>query len=554
MNQQLRVVVAIIISVVIWIAWQALFMEKPPVHGGPDAGPATARAPAAPTPPPAALPGFPPPHEETAAPPEENVLEEPVDVSTPLWDARFTTRGGALASFRLKGEKQMGRPVEGKRQPFELVHPTEGMPLPLSADIGGPGAGFAASDAWKIAGRTADSISFERSRGGLSVVKRIAWKPDSYVLSLDITASRAAGTTAAPVPVTLRYPSFETPSTHSGGMFSLTPTPEVQQAVCLARGARSMETYQFAPDKPQVTYGQRPAFAGIDRKYFLAAMAPADDASASACTLSGLRPGALAASLQGSLQPPAGGSASASFVAFLGPKDVDRLQAADHEMERSIDFGFFAVICRVLLAVLRLFHGVLANWGLAIVALTLLVKAVTFPLTHKQMKSMEEMRRLAPKLEEIKKRWTGDQQRINLESMKLYKEHNVQPLGGCLPMLVQMPVWFALYATLSASWDLYNEPFIRGWIGDLTAIDPYYVLPVLMTVTMLLSQILTPQPQANQQQKFLMYGMPLIFGVMMLALPSGLVLYIFTNNILSIGQSLWFRRKFGAGAPEGAKA
>jgi YidC/Oxa1 family membrane protein insertase len=182
------------------------------------------------------------------------------------------------------------------------------------------------------------------------------------------------------------------------------------------------------------------------------------------------------------------------------------------------------------------------NWGISIILLTLAMKAVTFPLQHKSMKSMQEMQRLQPQLEEMKKKFAGDTQRQNVEQMKLFKEHGVNPMGSCLPMVIQMPIWFALYTTLQVSVDLYNEPFIPGWLNDLTSKDPYYVLPVAMGITMILTQILTPTPMSNPSQKTMGYAMSGFFSLLMLTLPSGLTLYIFTNNVLSIIQQMYLRR------------
>jgi YidC/Oxa1 family membrane protein insertase len=182
------------------------------------------------------------------------------------------------------------------------------------------------------------------------------------------------------------------------------------------------------------------------------------------------------------------------------------------------------------------------NWGISIILLTVTVKILTFPLQHKSMKSMQEMQHLQPQIEELKKKYAGDQQRLNVEQMKLFKEHGVNPMGSCLPMLIQMPVWLALYTALQVSVDLYNSVFIPGWLEDLTAKDPYYVLPVAMGITMLLTQVLTPTPMSQPGQKTMGYAMSLFFSVLMLNLPSGLTLYIFVNNILSIIQQIYLRR------------
>jgi YidC/Oxa1 family membrane protein insertase len=210
----------------------------------------------------------------------------------------------------------------------------------------------------------------------------------------------------------------------------------------------------------------------------------------------------------------------------------------------AIDWGFWSVIAEVLLGVMKFFQRVVPphNWGISIILLTLAMKAITFPLQHKSMKSMQEMQRIQPQVEAMKKKYEGDQQRQNVEMMKLYKEHGVNPMGSCLPMVIQMPIWLALYTTLQVSVDLYNEPFIHGWLEDLTAKDPFYVLPVAMGITMILTQVLTPTPMSNPSQKTMGYVMSGFFSILMLSLPSGLTLYIFTNNLLSIAQQIYLRR------------
>ncbi|TMA15828.1 MAG: membrane protein insertase YidC [Deltaproteobacteria bacterium] len=215
-------------------------------------------------------------------------------------------------------------------------------------------------------------------------------------------------------------------------------------------------------------------------------------------------------------------------------------------LKQSIDLGFWSVIAELLLGIMKFFYRVVPphNWGVAIILLTLAMKVLTFPLQHKSMKSMQEMQRIQPQLEEMKKKYAGDTQRQNLEQMKLFKEHGVNPMGSCLPMLIQMPIWFALYTTLQVSVELYNGHFIRGWIDDLTSKDPYYILPVAMGITMILTQVLTPAPMSNPSQKTMGYVMSGFFSLLMLTLPSGLTLYIFTNNILSIAQQMYLRRKF----------
>lgn len=542
MNQQLRILLAFVLSAVILFGWNYLYGPKPPAPGQKPAPSPTAQVSPAPadgsTPTPLA--------EAPEAPaPEPEPEPQTVTVDTELWTATFSSQGAALTSFELKGRKQE---TPGQGSPVNLAHPGPGQPLPLSVDLGDD---VPADLAYRVVRQSDTELVFERTRGATTVQKRFSWKPGTYQLALEVSVRGADGQVPA-APVTLHYSAYEPPGTRpSRGFFSsFGPQAVIHRSVChLAGEGRSLETHTYDADEPVVNVRGTPSFTGIDEKYFIAAMSAAAGAQGASCRLGASRPGALEAMLSSPLDA----AGRALFDLYIGPKEPDLLEAAGHELQYAVDYGFWALICRALLVVLRAFEKLVQNWGVAIILLTLLVKALTFPLTHRQMKSMDEMRRLQPKLEEIRKKYGNDQQRVNTEMMKMYREHNVQPLGGCLPMLVQMPVWFALYTMLSTSFDLYNEPFIGGWINDLTSRDPFYALPIAMTVTMVLSQMLTPQTQQTQQMKYTMYGMSVFFGFIMMSLPAGLVLYIFTNNVLSIGQSLWFRKRFGTDVPAAAR-
>jgi YidC/Oxa1 family membrane protein insertase len=261
---------------------------------------------------------------------------------------------------------------------------------------------------------------------------------------------------------------------------------------------------------------------------------------------------------------------------YLGPKSLDVLKkvssyaaagslssfakdaaapgapsALNPELEEAVDFGWWAVICRALLAVMNGFQKMVMNWGVAIVLLTVLVKLLLYPLSHKQMESMEAMRRLQPQMDAIVKKYPDDKEKQNLERMRLFQENKVNPFGGCLPLLVQMPVWFALYQTLLTSFELYREPLLSPWIVDLTQPDPFFLLPLAMGVTMFITQKMQPQMGDPTQAKVMLYFMPVLFTGMMLYLPAGLTLYIFTNNLLSIAQQKWLQHKFKVKAATG---
>jgi len=237
-----------------------------------------------------------------------------------------------------------------------------------------------------------------------------------------------------------------------------------------------------------------------------------------------------------------------TVVGYLGPKNYDDLQGADLAagfstgLDKVVDLGWFAFIGRPLLWLLQRFQELVGNWGIAIILLTIVVKLVTLYWTTKSMRSMKQMAALAPQLKALQAKYGDDKQRQQAETMALYKQHGVNPVAGCLPMLLQMPVWIALYRMLASAGELYLQPFIPGWINDLTATDPYYVLPATLFISMFLQARLQPATGDSAQQKFLQYGMPIMFGVFSLFFPSGLTLYMFTNNVLSALHSIYMNK------------
>lgn len=234
------------------------------------------------------------------------------------------------------------------------------------------------------------------------------------------------------------------------------------------------------------------------------------------------------------------------LMAYIGPKFYDRLEAVDavagfntHARD-AVDFGWLSAIARPMLWILQKSYGFLGSWGFSIIVLTFLVKLATLYWTNKSMRSMKAMSALKPKLEDLQKKYADDKQRLNTEMMALYKTHGVNPVAGCLPMLLQMPIWFALYRMLSTAGELYHAKFF--WLADLTAADPLYILPVVLTGTMFIQSRLTPVAGDAMQQKMLMYGMPLLFGVMSFFFPSGLSVYILTNTLLTIAHTMYMNR------------
>ncbi|MDX1598374.1 MAG: membrane protein insertase YidC [Marinobacter sp.] len=239
-----------------------------------------------------------------------------------------------------------------------------------------------------------------------------------------------------------------------------------------------------------------------------------------------------------------GETAEIGATAYVGPKIIDRLEAVAPNMDRTVDFGFLFFIALPLFIVLEWFYGLVGNWGVAIILLTVLVKAVFFHLSATSYKSMARMRAVAPQLTRLKELYGDDRQRMSQEMMALYKREKINPLGGCLPILVQMPVFISLYWVLFESVQLRHAPFML-WINDLSVMDPYFILPILMGASMFLQMSLNPTPPDPMQAK-IMKMMPLIFTVFFLWFPAGLVLYWLVNNILSIAQQWYITRKIEA--------
>ncbi len=242
----------------------------------------------------------------------------------------------------------------------------------------------------------------------------------------------------------------------------------------------------------------------------------------------------------------AGSESEFNSQLFVGPKLVKRLEEISPGLELTVDYGALTFLSKPLYWVLSFFYDLVGNWGLAIILLTLTVKAIFFKLSEKSFKSMARMRKVGPRLKALKERYGDDRQQMNKAMMELYKTEKINPMGGCLPMLVQMPVFIALYWALLESVDLRQAPFIF-WIQDLSIMDPYYILPVIMGISMIIQQKLSPTPMADPVQAKMMMALPLVFTVFFAFFPSGLVLYWVSNNILTISQQWVITKRIESG-------
>ncbi|OFZ28490.1 MAG: hypothetical protein A2622_05170 [Bdellovibrionales bacterium RIFCSPHIGHO2_01_FULL_40_29] len=233
-------------------------------------------------------------------------------------------------------------------------------------------------------------------------------------------------------------------------------------------------------------------------------------------------------------------------IYFVGAKDPDVLKRIDSLMPEVMDYGIFGFIAKPLLMLMKFMHSIFGNWGLAIIGLTLVVRIVLLPFNVMSFRSARAMQKIQPLLKDIRDRYKSDPLKVNRETMALMKEHKANPLSGCLPMLIQIPIFFALWKTIGSSVEIYQQPFF-GWIQDLSSHDPFFVIPVLMGVTMFFQQKLTPTTMDPMQQKILNF-MPIIFTVFMFSLPSGLTLYNFVSALFGVIQQYFLLKDTSAKA------
>jgi YidC/Oxa1 family membrane protein insertase len=552
-SSERRLIVTIALCLAIYVGWAALMAKFHPRPIAPPPAPTAEKL---------AAPGMPLPTGTTtpatpAAPPK--VPEQLVELDDPAVHVVLSSYGGTLAHATLKNPRYQ-RTVDGKTVPVDLVRGGEGYTRPLATRFGGALAAANPLADFEVE-RDPDGrgVRFRRAEGPFKIEKRYALVREHQ---LELTVSVTGGN---PESIELDYPGNQPPATvPQGGFFGriIHPYPNLTTAICRVDGSSHRSASGKAeevtlPEGGKVGLVQ---YTGLDERFFVAAVMPRGDRQGR-CVLRGAASGELEASLELPFLGEVG--ASRRFGVYLGPKDLDLLTANsrapdgsdDSELQSAIDFGFWTVLCVPMLRALEFFDRWVRNWGIAIILLTLLIKILTLPIQNRQFRAMEAMKKLQPLVEQLKKKYPDDKERLNVETMKLYTEHKANPFGGCLLQLLQLPIWWALYRLLGTTIQLYRAPFIPGWINDLTAPDPYFILPVAMGVTMVITQLLNPQMAAQAgQQKLMMWFMPVFFSFLMLQLPSGLILYIFASNLLSIGQQYWIsRRSRAASEPAVAK-
>ncbi|MCL4125934.1 UNVERIFIED_CONTAM: hypothetical protein GTU68_012660 [Idotea baltica] len=376
-----------------------------------------------------------------------------------------------------------------------------------------------------------------QSDTGLKVTKTYRFKRDSYLVDIDYHITNASGETFIAYP----YAQFnrQRPDdgrgliyTYTGAVFS-TPGEEYEK--------RDFDDL----DDAAYTKSAATGWVSMIQHYFVAALVPdVDDRQKTFYGKSINERNYTAGMKMPTVTVAVGDELKAKYSMYLGPKEHKRLEPIAANLDLTVDYGKLTIISQPLFTVMEWIHKVTNNWGWSIVFLTVLIKLAFYKLSATSYRSMAGMRKLTPKLAILKERYGDDKQSFNKAMMELYKAEKINPLGGCLPILVQMPVFLAFYWVLVESIELRQADFI-WWLNDLTAMDPYFILPVIFGVSMFIQQKLNPAPQ-DPAQAMVMKAFPIVFTVFFAFFPSGLVLYWVVNNILSITQQWYITRKMGA--------
>ena len=531
-----RALLATLLVVLIFLVWQYLFLGReapaPPKKEAPPPIQEESPAPKIPPQPPRFAPT------EKLSLPEREVI-----VETDLLRVILSTRGGIVKSWQLKRYKlEEGNPVELVASP----QPADSY-APLASWVGDePRLPIYQVDKGRLtllSPSEKGAITFTHvAPSGLLVEKTLNFRWGDYQVQVGLKVKNLGGGDLFVAPKLVWGPGFRESMVQKAA--PITPT-------IWADGRRVEQPLEKLKEK--VMQEGRISWTALHDTYFAAALIP-------------LREGAKAFIVKGEggqpttgliggvkrLQP--GGEAETLFAVYAGPKELDRLRAFGHDLDGLVNLGWFDFLARPALYFLKFIHRYTRNYGIAIIALSVLIKLFSYPLTYKSLKSMQAMQQLQPKLAALKEKYKNNPKKMNEEMMELYKRHGVNPMSGCLPMLLQFPIFIAIYNVLAHAVELWRAPLDGYWIKDLSTKDPYYILPILMGVSMFVQQKMTPQAGDPKQAQLMLYMMPAIMTFVFWNLPSGLNLYWTVFNILSIGQQYLFNQKMAQASTGGRKA
>jgi YidC/Oxa1 family membrane protein insertase len=552
-----RALFALLLSLIVLLFWEYFFglVRGPEAPRQQETG-TVAPGPAdkQPKAPPADLP---PPVAPNALPQERSLrLDQHFDkwtLDAPLYRAQILAPGARMNSFQLKDFRQE---VALDSPPVEMITSQASGFLPFSVDLLHHKAWnlsttlFASEAPPELLVSSPDSPQtvslFHEVPNQLRLTKVFTFRPESYAADLEIQ---------------LKNLSQEQLTDQMGISFFFQPFSEAQgessynKSQLAASEKGSLKTFELSDLSKKETVLKAPVdWVGYGNNYFLQAFVPVEERGYEVVprVLDAGKGLVQVVFMTEPFQLEAGQEKTIKMRLFLGPKELDYLKEAEPSLVDAVDFGWFSFLAVPALYVLKWFYKYLHNYGLAIILMTILIKIAFWPLTQKSFKSMQAMKKIQPKIAQVREKYKDDREKLNQELMALYKTYKVNPMGGCLPMVLQIPVFIALYRMLNTAVELRHEPFML-WINDLTAPDrlsigipiPYLggipVLTLLMGISMFVQQKMTPS-SGDPRQEQVMLLMPVIFTVFFINFPSGLVLYWLVNNILSIVQQYWINR------------
>ncbi len=538
-----RLLLAAALSLGVLVLWEAIAAKTAPHPSNPRAIPTALAAPAQPASG-VSAPGSPatlsPAAPVAALEPVSAAAEQTTVLQNDLVRATVSNRGGVLSSYILL------KHTDEQKHPLELVKQVPApAPRPLAIDFPGkPELTTRVAQAlFSLEPLPDRGVRLRFSDGVVSVTKEI--RLGTGYLSDVHTAVAGAGPYTVLVGTGLRNDAEELVSRYA------------PPAAAIATSGNGFERARAEKlEKPQTWPLADRGYAGLEDNYFLAVLLPRQPATAIALPVPGVGPmtGKDAAAKPGpGITAGVTAAGTLDSKAYFGPKDVEVLESAHLGLERTVDFGWYGILARPLLWLLKRTYGIVGNFGLAILLVTLLIRILLFPLMHKSYSSMKKMQKLAPKMNAIKDKYkkaktdAAQRAKMNEEIMKLYQTEGYNPMSGCFPVLLQLPILVAFYNVLSRSIELRHAPFVL-WIRDLSAVDHTYVLLILMIISMYVQQAMTPTT-ADPAQKKIFMAMPLLWGFFLKDMPSGLVLYWLFSNVLTIFQQMIINKMASGGEP-----
>jgi YidC/Oxa1 family membrane protein insertase len=471
---------------------------------------------------------------------------EPVIVKTDLFDVELNTLGGDIRRVTMN---QVHSALD-RTQPLTLMEPDARHYFITQTGLLGEGLPTHKT-AYQIEKRSyalqpgKDSLEVRltaRDANGVEVVKRYTFKRGSYVIDVAYDVTNKTDKPISPFAYFQFLRDSNAPSEQAAQTSAFAGVTTFTGPAVYTDEAKFHKVDFKDIDKGKQSHPKKAkdGWIGIIQHYFVSAWLPKEGTEREYFT-SKVADNLYTAGVVtpvGQIAP--GATASVDVPVFIGPQETETLEKVAPGLKLAVDYGWLYVLAAPLFWVLKWIHGVVGNWGWAIIILTILIKLIFYPLNAKAGRSMAQMKVLAPKMEKLKEMYGDDRQKLNQAMMELYRTEKINPLGGCLPIVVQIPVFIALYWVLLASIELRHAPWL-GWIHDLSAPDPYFILPVIYAISMLVQTRLNPQPADPVQAKVMMV-MPIMFSVFFLFFPAGLVLYWVVQNLLSILQQWHINR------------